>query len=333
MTARPELPPEFLKLSTADLPERDRLAIWREVYGRFIFNVDIEPIGDEAFEAEIALRRLPGAVVTRGWSAPANYRYGPRHLAMAGDNVILGIVTKGSGRAVQLGRDLSIDEGCATIMTTSEPGDHGLYGGGSNLAVHLPRSALSGLLPDLESRLMRPFLPDSDALKLIKVYAKAALDLGPNVSHELQRQVATHLRDLVVFLVSQNEREPEALVARSVAAARLQAIKSEIDRRLGQRGLSAETLAATQQVSPDYVRKLFRQEGTSFSDYLLLKRLERAHAALIAPVNPDQRISTIAFQAGFNDLSYFNRAFRRRYGKSPSDVRKDAGLCQGVGPF
>jgi len=323
VTARPQLPPEFLKLSTADLPERDRLAIWREVYGRFIFNVDVEPIGDAAFEAEIALRRLPGAVVTCGWSTPADYRYGPRHLTMAGDNVILGIVTKGSGRAVQLGRDLPIDQGCATIMTTSEPGDHALYGGGSNLAVQLPRSALSGLLPDLESRLMRPFPPDSDALKLIKVYAKAALDLGPDAGHELQRQVATDLRDLVIFLVGQGEREAEALAARSVAAARLRTIKLEIERRLGERGLSAETLAATQLVSPDYVRKLFRQEGTSFSDYVLFKRLERAYAALTGPVQPGQHISSIAFQAGFNDLSYFNRAFRRRYGKSPSDVRKD----------
>jgi hypothetical protein len=50
---------QLLKLSTADLPERERLAIWREVYGRFIFNVDIEPIGNGPFEAEVALRRLP----------------------------------------------------------------------------------------------------------------------------------------------------------------------------------------------------------------------------------------------------------------------------------
>jgi AraC-like DNA-binding protein len=322
VNAKPQLQPDFLKLSTADLPERDRLAIWREVYGQFIFNVDIEPIGDEAFEAEIALRRLPGAVVTCGWSMPADYRFGPRHLAMAGDNVILGIVMKGSGRAAQLGRDLPVNEGCATIMTTSEPGDHALYGG-ANLAVHLPRSELSALLPDVESRLMRPFPPDSDALKLIKAYAKAALDLDPRASDELQRQVASHLRDLVVFLASQGAREAEALTARSVGAARLRAIKLEIERRHGQRDLSAETLAATQHISPDYVRKLFRQEGTSFADYLLLKRLERAHAALTAPVRPGQSIASIAFQAGFNDLSYFNRAFRRRYGKSPSDVRKD----------
>jgi len=35
----------------------------------------------------------------------------------------------------------------------------------------------------------------------------------------------------------------------------------------------------------------------------------------------EQTISTIAYEAGFGDLSHFNRAFRRRYGETPSDVR------------
>jgi AraC-like DNA-binding protein len=322
VTARPRLPPEFLKLSTADLPEPDRLAIWREVYGRFIFNVEIDPVGDRTFEAEVALRRLPGAAVSFGWRTPADYRFGRRQLAVAGDNVVLGIVLKGRARVVQLGRDLAIDQGGGALMTTSDPGYHALYDDGGHLAVQLPRSELSALLPDFESRLMRPFPPNSDALKLIIAYAKAALDLDPGAGHELQRQVAAHLRDLVVFLAGP-ERETEVLVARSVAAARLRTIKSEIEARLGQRDLSAETLAATQRISPDYLRKLFRQEDTSFSDYVLLERLKRVHAALVAPVSPGQRIASIAFQTGFSDLSYFNRAFRRRYGKSPSDVRRD----------
>ena len=160
-----------------DLPERDRLAIWREVYGRFIFNVDIEPVGDRAFEAEVALRRLPGVGVSSGWRTPADYKFGPRQLAMASDNVVLGIVLKGRARVTQLGRDLAIDQGGAAMMTTSDPGYHTMYDGGGHLAVQFPRSALSAVLPDIESRLMRPFPPDSDALKLVIAYAKAALDL------------------------------------------------------------------------------------------------------------------------------------------------------------
>jgi AraC-like DNA-binding protein len=32
----------------------------------------------------------------------------------------------------------------------------------------------------------------------------------------------------------------------------------------------------------------------------------------------------VAYEAGFGDLSYFNRTFRRRYGATPSDVREAA---------
>jgi AraC-like DNA-binding protein len=35
-------------------------------------------------------------------------------------------------------------------------------------------------------------------------------------------------------------------------------------------------------------------------------------------------ITGIAFSAGFSDLSHFNRAFRRAYGATPSDVRATA---------
>jgi AraC-like DNA-binding protein len=33
------------------------------------------------------------------------------------------------------------------------------------------------------------------------------------------------------------------------------------------------------------------------------------------------RISDIAFACGFNDLSYFNRCFRRRFGLTPTAAR------------
>ena len=35
----------------------------------------------------------------------------------------------------------------------------------------------------------------------------------------------------------------------------------------------------------------------------------------------ERTISAIAYDAGFGDLSHFNRAFHRRYGETPSDVR------------
>jgi transcriptional regulator GlxA family with amidase domain len=44
-----------------------------------------------------------------------------------------------------------------------------------------------------------------------------------------------------------------------------------------------------------------------------MQRLAFAHRLLSDPLRAGVKISTIALDAGFGDLSFFNRAFRRRY--------------------
>jgi len=57
---------------------------------------------------------------------------------------------------------------------------------------------------------------------------------------------------------------------------------------------------------------------------VLVQRLMRAHRLLTDPRHASEKISTIAFDAGFGDVSYFNRVFRQRYGDTPSGVRTHA---------
>jgi AraC-like DNA-binding protein len=50
-------------------------------------------------------------------------------------------------------------------------------------------------------------------------------------------------------------------------------------------------------------------------------RLRKAADLLTRAGGGGGRISDIAFDCGFNDLSYFNRCFRRRFGLTPSAAR------------
>jgi AraC-like DNA-binding protein len=90
---------------------------------------------------------------------------------------------------------------------------------------------------------------------------------------------------------------------------------------LGARDLSLDAVAARQGISPSYVRKLFESDRTSFTDFVLSQRLARAHRLLGDPRSTGHAIGDIALAAGFGDLSYFNRAFRRRYGVTPGGLR------------
>ncbi|WP_394689339.1 helix-turn-helix domain-containing protein [Hoeflea sp.] len=75
---------------------------------------------------------------------------------------------------------------------------------------------------------------------------------------------------------------------------------------------------------PRTIRDLFYAYGTSFSDHVLATRLEQAHRLLSDVARQDLTITTIAYRSGFNDLSWFNQAFRRRYAMAPSNLRKIA---------
>ena len=116
----------------------------------------------------------------------------------------------------------------------------------------------------------------------------------------------------------------EVAHGRGLRAARLQEIKHDIDRHLDQPDLSVAALAFRHGCTPRFIQRLFEAEGTTFTEYVLTRRLARAHRLLSDPRRAGDKISTIAFDAGFSDLSYFNRAFRERYGDTPSSVRAAA---------
>lgn len=106
--------------------------------------------------------------------------------------------------------------------------------------------------------------------------------------------------------------------------ARLEGIKRIVLKHLGDPGLSVTRVAATHGVTARYVQMLFEGERTTFSAFVLAERLAVAHRMLRDPRLSGRPIGTIALDAGFGDLSYFNRVFRRTYGGTPTDIRNRA---------
>ena len=88
--------------------------------------------------------------------------------------------------------------------------------------------------------------------------------------------------------------------------------------------LSISALARRHGISISYIKKLLADEGTSFTDLVLQQRLRRATRLLLDPRWQHRPVREIAQAAGFGDLSYFNRAFRKVHGRTPSDLRDDS---------
>jgi AraC-like DNA-binding protein/ligand-binding sensor protein len=67
-----------------------------------------------------------------------------------------------------------------------------------------------------------------------------------------------------------------------------------------------------------FCKVFHRATGLKFTDYVARVRLEDARNRLL---NPNLRISEIAYDVGFQSLTQFNRTFKRVFGQSPSEFR------------
>lgn len=80
--------------------------------------------------------------------------------------------------------------------------------------------------------------------------------------------------------------------------------------------LTLADAAAVAHLSPNYFSERFRRStGTPFQTYLQERRLRFARTLLTSTALP---VGEVCHAAGFNDLSHFGRAYRRRYGVAPS---------------
>jgi AraC-like DNA-binding protein len=83
--------------------------------------------------------------------------------------------------------------------------------------------------------------------------------------------------------------------------------------------LSLGQVAKAVNASAFYFCKMFKKgTGINFTEYVCRVRIESARNLLL---NPNLRVSEIAYQVGFQSLTHFNRVFKKVVGESPSQYR------------
>ena len=312
----------IIRFSTDDYAPHERLTAWREVYGRTMQTMDIEPLPAEQPRAEATLLRIPGLAIMTGCRSAAVYHR--RREFIDSDGVSITWARSSNCHAHQLGRALDLVRGQAIVLTSAEPGFLRVPRLDDYFNLLVPRRCLSPLIADLDDAYGRSIPAESPALQLLTRYVSILQEAGTFAVPELRRQAAVHIHDLVALAIGATRDAAEIAKSRGARAARLRAIKEDIANRLDQPDLSAATIAVRHRIKPRWLQRLFESEGTTFTEYVLAQRLVRAHRLLTDPLYANQKVSTIALDIGFGDLSYFNRAFRRRYGMTPSELRPAA---------
>jgi AraC-like DNA-binding protein len=256
-----------------------------------------------------------------GSCSPAKIARAGQYLADGNDDIVFAINRTGSALVESGGRQHLLKDHEAVVLSCGEAAAFDRTSFGNSFTLRVPRATLEKTVVRIDDALLRPIPGDRGALGLLENYATWLLTAAPSLDQKLLNLSVQHVQDLLALTIGPVTDFIDPAKMRGLKAARLNLAKSFIVAHSHRRDISISAVAASLNVTPRYVQRLFEAEGTTFSEFLIGQRLARAHRTLCDPNAGQTAISTIAYDVGFGDLSYFNRRFRRQYGLTPRDVR------------
>jgi AraC family transcriptional activator of tynA and feaB len=288
---------------------RERVVSWNAVANDTFGPIDIAPADEASFNARLSRRRSGSVALAGVLSEPAVVVGADKRAATFPGHFVLlnetgeSIVSQGSG-------DVRLGPGALTVISADAPYRISFAERNHMVVTHVPtmlrsvdweRAGLAAhpaadqpLLVELLRHWLRtPARPDSGTFARL-VQDVLSVCWAPDTTRTRDdRSVAGEWAGRIVGFVSAHLTDP---------------------------ALSARTAGSALGASTRYVQMVMAEQGTTFSQYVLTRRLARAAEQLL----DDRRVSvaSIAFACGFSDLSHFSRAFRRQYGCTATDWRR-----------
>ena len=194
------------------------------------------------------------------------------------------------------------------------------------------RTMLKNVKGFMEFMYLEPFKKGFNKLHLSGPVNLKALILLEELLNEYEKKprgyetaIKIMLSDLLVTLVRFNEKQKAELPAsksdglNKQASAIMKSIEY-IDSHFKQE-ISLDDISLNKTgITKEYYCNIFKKvTGKTFTEYINSLRIEYA-AKLLSGTN--KPITEIAYESGFNDLSYFNRVFKSAKGISPGSFRK-----------
>jgi AraC-like DNA-binding protein len=313
----------MLRFSSDVVEPRERIEFWDDMLARTLAAFRTELAGEHAFRVEIGMQMAGEFPIVRVEGVGYRGTRGEPEIARSGDHFYAASILLDGQTVLRCrGEERQLEPGDVFLLDTMHKVEFGLERPYRHLVVRLPRQLIEACLrrPDL---LCGSVLPQHHPLAgLFAGYLASGYQMADRLSPTAAAMFNRHLVDLLVEAFAPHGTE--ITNGQGARAARLRAIKADVSKNLGRADIRVSAVALRQGVTPRYIQMLFEEEGTTFTAYTLEMRLKRSHAMLSDLRYAHWTIGAIALEAGFADLSYFNRTFRRRYGASPSDVRAGA---------
>ncbi|MEW6038794.1 MAG: AraC family transcriptional regulator [Pseudomonadota bacterium] len=311
-----------LVFCSTELPERDRFDLWRETASGGPGAVDVAHVDRRPFFGRVEWLPLGNIDAYKVSFSAATFTRSRRWIERDGFDGFCFHINLGGRSETSRHKERTVLDGfSATGYSYGKPFEASLIPPGGryceSLNLVIPREEMLRKAPHAE-RCIGACYADQALLSLLTQYLMLQSNSLPAAEDSrIARLAGGHVMDLLALLLGPTREAGHEARLYGLRAARLAALKQYLQDNHHQPHLSVTAAAQAMRISERYLHDLIAETGESFTEMVNRLRLERARRLLCDPDHRHLRIGEIAFASGFNDLSYFNRLFRRRFGETP----------------
>jgi AraC-like DNA-binding protein len=308
----------LIRTSCVEPPRR--LDYWRDMISSTFVALDCDAPKTQAFSGSLETTALKDVRFSTVVSEAQHVVRSRRRIRQAPDDCFLmSIQRRGVGAVVQEDRVAELAAGDFAIYDASQPYELRFGAPFEQLVLRLPRHYLSRRITCPERLTAIAFRGAQGPASIVSNFI---LHLCPQLDDlEFESAAAVH-QALVDLLIAALAGVSTRGLLTSNRLVMRQRIKSFMDAHLADPSLNCTYVSQAHGISIRYLNKLFEDDEVSPSEWIWARRLEKARVALDCSQTTGQSITQIAYDWGFKDPAHFSRAFKTRYGQTPSAHRQ-----------
>ncbi len=310
-----------IKYSTNDLPVNERREWLHDVICREYADVEIKPPANGNLFNEMVIYpwndlrlssiRSNEIILKRKFHEPNVYSQ---------DAYFAVVLLSGNYHLQQNGKEVFLQPGDISLYDATLAHQISCSKRFSKLIISIPRSILRDRIAGVEHCTAIRIPGSSGVGAIASNFIRSALSQTHQLTVPEFSALSEYSLDLLTLALS--SVRPEKFNLSKSRLLTLNRVKAYIKMHLSESDLNPNKVANGVGLSSRYINTLFKEEETSLMRYILKRRLKKCRNNLVDPFHIGDRISDIAFQWGFNDLSHFSRTFKQQYDYSPKDYRQ-----------
>nr|WP_315528478.1 helix-turn-helix domain-containing protein [uncultured Achromobacter sp.] len=300
-------------------------ASWQESISSTFVPLEVSAVFPTRFRNSVAVGCLGWMQVSELHSSAQRVRRS-KLLAARSEEAGYKVTLQLAGRSEirQSNRTALLMPGEWSIYDTTRPYEVDVDDGAHFLVMQVPGKQTEAWQPYMQNAVARNFSGQHGCGRMAMDLLRVALGEHAHLSESAARDAANAVLQMMGLDISERAGGQAEQDQAGLKQAQLRRVQQHILENLHDPALSPASAAAAFRMSRRYLYNLFALAATTPADFILSARLERSRDALCDATQSVRQIGDIAYRFGFSDAARFSHAFRKRYGASPSEYRRQA---------